>query len=187
MRNKIILLLLVAVVGYVLWNQLNEDQLSSYDGEIVSVWSEEGDPTLSKGAVPPDFLLNTHDGESIRLSELKGKKVMLNFWATWCPPCKAEMPVMQKFYEKQAEELNVEIIAVNLTSQDHGPEALAEFLKVYDLTFPILLDESGEVGKTYQAFTIPTSYFINTKGEIEGKVIGPVNEQLLEDTIRNMD
>lgn len=142
----------------------------------LNVKSERADGSLREKAI--DFELQTLDGETIRLSYYEGKKVVLNFWATWCPPCKAEMPHLQKFYEEHHEE--VEIIAVNLTSIDNGKDRVALFIEDYQLTFPIPLDEEGVYGDVYEAITIPTSYFIDTEGKIVQKVVGPMDEQMLE-------
>ena len=82
----------------------------------------------------------------MKLSDLKGKKVILNFWASWCGPCKAEMPHMQKYYKKYKDNDNVEIIAVNLTKAERrGMKGVEEFIEAYGLTFPIPLDKEGTV------------------------------------------
>ncbi|MBM7648781.1 peroxiredoxin [Bacillus ectoiniformans] len=138
---------------------------------------------LGAGQAAPDFTLNSLDGKERSLSDYQGKKVILNFWATWCPPCKAEMPHMQKFYEKEAKDRNVEILAVNLTSSDKGTDAIKEFAKQYELTFPIPLDEEGAIGKQYEAYTIPTTYIINTDGTIHQKIIGPMDEEMMRNLV----
>ncbi|MET0785688.1 MAG: TlpA disulfide reductase family protein, partial [Paenisporosarcina sp.] len=127
----------------------------------------------------------TLEGEPIRLSELQGKKVILNFWATWCPPCKVEMPHMQNFYEDYADTENVEIVAVNLTSGDREA-SVEEFVKDYGLTFPIPMDVEGEVGQKFQAVTIPTSYIIDTNGLIQHKIVGPMDETMIQDFVSNI-
>ena len=145
--------------------------------------SEEG---LSKGDQPPNFELTTLDGKKVELSDYKGKKVILNFWATWCPPCKAEMPHMEKYYEKNADKENVEILAVNLTSMDKGEKKIKEFVDGYGLTFPILLDAEGKIGEEFQAFTIPTTYMIDTKGTVQHKIVGPMNEDMMGKMVEGM-
>lgn len=121
---------------------------------------------LEVGNKAPDFELKTLSGESIKLSSLKGKKVMVNFWATWCPPCKAEMPEMQRFYEATKDE--VEILAINM-----DPKAdVAGFAKERGLTFPILLDETNEVNEKYQIVSIPTTFFVDEKGIITQRFTG---------------
>ncbi|WP_065410384.1 peroxiredoxin family protein [Pseudobacillus wudalianchiensis] len=141
---------------------------------------------LKIGNQAPDFTLETLDGKKVALSDYQGKKVILNFWATWCPPCKAEMPHMQNFYEKEANKSNVEILAVNLTNNDQGKEAVAEFSKQYGLTFPILLDQDGTTGSTYQVATIPTTYILNTDGTIHQRIIGPMDEQMMNQLVSEL-
>jgi peroxiredoxin len=142
---------------------------------------------LAKGDQAPDFELTTLAGEKVKLSDYKGQKVILNFWATWCPPCKAEMPHMQKYYEKNADKENVEILAVNLTSMDEGRNAVQNFVDGYELTFPIPMDVDGDVGGEYRAFTIPTTYMIDTKGQIQHKIVGPMNEDMMGEMVSGMN
>lgn len=144
------------------------------------------DEGLAKGKAAPDFELTTLSGEKVELSDYRGKKVILNFWATWCPPCRAEMPDMQKYYEEQAERENVEILAVNLTTEDRGIDQISAFVDEFSLTFPIPMDTEGEVGKLYQAAAIPTSYMIDTEGRVQNKIVGPMTEKMMEDFIANM-
>lgn len=145
------------------------------------------DEGLAKGETAPDFELTTLDGETVRLSDYKGKKIILNLWATWCPPCRAEMPDMQNYYEEQAEAENVEILAVNLTTEDRGMDKINAFVEEFGLTFPIPMDTEGDVGDVYQAATIPTSYMIDTEGRVQNKIVGPMNEEMMEDFIANME
>ena len=144
---------------------------------------------LTIGNTPPDFELMTLDEEKIKLSDFKGKKVILNFWATWCPPCRAEMPHMENFYKKKAKDLNVEIIAVNLTSAEKGLnkiEKVEKFIDEYQLTFPIPLDTYGEVGNTYRIIPIPTSYIIDSNGVIQQKIVGPMDEKMMEKIMKGL-
>ncbi|MCM3693412.1 peroxiredoxin family protein [Neobacillus niacini] len=134
---------------------------------------------VKEGNPAPNFELTTLGGETVQLSDYKGKKVILNFWATWCPPCKAEMPHMQNFYEKNKGN-DIEIVAVNLTNMDKGKTEIENFVKEYGLTFAIPLDEEGTIGAQYQAFSIPTSYIIDSKGIITKKIIGPMDEDMMK-------
>jgi peroxiredoxin len=124
---------------------------------------------LKVGAKAPDFELKTLAGDTVKLSDLKGKKVMLNFWATWCPPCKAEMPAMEEFHKEAGED--IVILAVNI---DPHLDVKA-FVDENKITFPIPLDEEDTVNETYQVLSIPTTYFIDTKGNIGNKYIGAMN------------
>ena len=98
---------------------------------------------MKEGDVAPDFQLETLSGETMRLSDYQGKIVVLNFWATWCPPCVEEMPHLQAFYENNKDQAIV-VIAVNLTSEDNGIDAVEEFVKEHELTFPIPLIMTGQ-------------------------------------------
>jgi cytochrome c biogenesis protein CcmG, thiol:disulfide interchange protein DsbE len=166
MKKLLATLLLIGLVGYGLWQMLAA--------------TNEKTTGLAIGNAAPDFELKTLDGKSIRLSELQGKKVILNFWATWCPPCRAEMPEMQNFYENHNKD--VEILAVNLTSQD-SRDKVGPFIKEYGLTFPVVLDDEGEVLSMYEIEPIPTSYIIDSEGIIRQKYVGPMTyDQMVEFT-----
>ncbi|MBI3152905.1 MAG: TlpA family protein disulfide reductase [Chloroflexi bacterium] len=134
------------------------------------------------GFTAPDFTLKTPEGEEYTLSELKGNAVLVNLWATWCPPCRAEMPAIQKMYDEYKDQGFV-VLGVNMTYQD-DPFAIGPFVSEYGLTFPILLDETSEVGAAYQVRSLPSSYFINRLGIITEVVIGgPMSEALLRTRI----
>ncbi|WAA10792.1 redoxin domain-containing protein [Fervidibacillus albus] len=138
------------------------------------------------GYVAPDFELPTLDGQFVRLSDYRGKKVIVNFWASWCPPCQSEMPHIQAFYEQQ-DKGEIEILAVNLTNKDDGIHEVQSFVSDYGLTFPIPLDEDGNVGKIYPSVSIPTSYFIDSNGIIRGKIVGPMDQETMEKMVKNMN
>jgi peroxiredoxin len=140
---------------------------------------------VQEGNQAPDFELQTIDGKIMRLSDMAGKKVILNFWATWCPPCKAEMPHMQEFYEEQARN-GVEILAVNLTTAERNQDNITPFVKEYGLTFPILLDTKGEIGEIYQSITIPTSYIIDSTGVIQKRIVGPMDKEMMKELIKSV-
>ncbi len=147
----------------------------------------EGEPVAAgtapqAGFAAPDFTLTTTTGESITLSDLQGQAVLVNIWATWCPPCKAEMPAMETVYNEYKDQ-GFMILAVNSTYQD-TPADIVPFAEGYDLTFPILLDETGKVTIDYQVRSLPSSFFINRQGIITEVVIGgPMSEALLRTRI----
>ncbi|MEF2244647.1 redoxin domain-containing protein [Paenibacillus sp. IITD108] len=134
---------------------------------------------LKKGNVAPDFILESLDGEKRKLSDYRGKKVMVNLWATWCPPCREEMPDMQAYYEQYQSD-DMEIFAVNLTSSEKSMENIENFVQRNGLSFPILLDSDDQVSSRYEVFQIPTTYILNAEGEIEQKIIGPMNLEIME-------
>jgi peroxiredoxin len=137
-----------------------------------TITSNEG---LAIGAKAPDFELKTLAGETVKLSNLKGKKVLINFWATWCPPCKAEMPAMEQL-SKQTEK-DVVILAVNIDPQLD----VQGFIDENKITFPIPLDTDDKVNETYQVISIPTTYFIDSKGIIQNKYTGSMTLDVMKD------
>lgn len=130
-----------------------------------------------------NFQLTSLDQQTVSLSNYRGKTVIVNFWASWCPPCKAEMPHMQSFYEKNKQQ-NIEILAVNVTKIDSGEKEIKQFVEKYGLTFPILLDEQGTVSSMYGAKSLPTTYIIDENGFIKQKIVGPMNEEMLENLVK---
>lgn len=140
---------------------------------------------LKIGETAPDFTLTSLEGQEMSLSDFRGKKVVLNFWASWCGPCRKEMPDMQKFYDAYKDK-NVEVVAVNLTHFERKREHVDEFVKEYGLTFPIPLDVEKQQYDAYKVITIPTTYFLDEKGVIQQKHLGPMTYEFMENTIEKM-
>lgn len=168
MKKWLIPLLLIAAIVYVIVEFVNTTDTVEPVEKVRSMQAT-------------DFSLSTLTGEQRSLAAEKGKIVIINFWASWCNPCKIEAPHLQAYYEKHKED--VEILAVNVTSKDKKA-AVQTFVDQYGLTFPILLDESGDISTMYGAFTIPTTIILNRNGEIEQEIAGPLEENRLEDLIQ---
>ncbi len=131
-------------------------------------------------AVPaPDFTLQTLDGESVSLSDYRGKLVMINFWASWCPPCNSEMPDLQRYYEQHQDE---DFIILGVNYQD-TPDKVQAFIEKYGVTFPILLDSDGRIANLFGVQGLPTSFFVDKEGNVLGYQPGPVTKEMLEDGI----
>jgi cytochrome c biogenesis protein CcmG/thiol:disulfide interchange protein DsbE len=142
-------------------------------------------PVPRAGFLAPDFSLNTPTGERVTLSDLRGQAVLVNLWATWCPPCRAEMPAIQKLYEEYHDS-GFTVLAVNMTYQD-DPFAVVPFVQEYGLTFPLLIEETGEVAAKYELRSLPSSFFIDREGVIQEVVIGgPMSEALLRTRIESI-
>lgn len=137
-----------------------------------SVTAEElrsvGLQPLKEGTEMVDFQLQDLSGTSRKLSDYKGKVVFLNFWATWCGPCRFEMPSMERLYKKLKAK-GFEIIAVNL---QENRKDVQPFVDELGLTFPVLLDTTGRIGSTYGARSIPTTYIIDRNGLVIAGTIG---------------
>lgn len=139
-------------------------------------------PSPREGFLAPDFTLDALDGTKVTLSEMRGKIVIVNLWATWCPPCRAEMPALENAY-KQYKDSDVVILGLNVTNQDSERD-IPPFVKEFGLTFPILLDRDGSVSALYQLRGLPTTYFINREGIIRTVVVGgPMNETFIRSKI----
>lgn len=115
-----------------------------------------------EAVMAPNFTLEDLKGNKVSLEDFKGKKIILNFWATWCPPCRGEMPDIEKYYQK-SKDSDVVILAVNIGEEK---DKVDSFIKKNNYNFKILLDLSTEVASIYSVNAIPTTYFINEKGEI---------------------
>ena len=188
-RKLTIIVVLLCLAGYAAYEQFGNKE------QAVKVKQEKSEAAMKEiiarngieiGKSAPDFELTKLDGTNVKLSDLKGKKVILNFWATWCGPCQQEMPDMEAFYKEHKE--NVEILAVNYTPSEKGggEEKVSNFIKEKGITFPVLLDKNIDVTTAYKVITIPTSYFIDTKGVIQDKFIGPMTQKEMEKRIAKL-
>ena len=171
-----IIYLLILAIGFA-WILVSADRSgASTAGQI---------PAPQQGFLAPDFELKTPTGESMKLSDLRGQAVLVNLWATWCPPCRAEMQSIEKVYQEYKDQ-GFSVLAVNMTYQD-DPLAILPFVNEQALTFPILLDETSEMANTYQLRSLPSSYFIRRDGIINEVVIGgPMSEALLRTRIEEL-
>ncbi|AAP10545.1 MULTISPECIES: redoxin domain-containing protein [Bacillus] len=188
-RKLTIIVVLLCLAGYAAYEQFGNKE------QAVKVKQEKSEAAMKEiiarngieiGKSAPDFELTKLDGTNVKLSDLKGKKVILNFWATWCGPCQQEMPDMEAFYKEHKE--NVEILAVNYTPSEKGggEEKVSNFIKEKGITFPVLLDKNIDVTTAYKVITIPTSYFIDTKGVIQDKFIGPMTQKEMEKRVAKL-
>jgi cytochrome c biogenesis protein CcmG/thiol:disulfide interchange protein DsbE len=128
--------------------------------------------SLQPGLEVPNFAFPDLNGKEVSLAEHRGKVVLLNVWATWCPPCRQEMPSMQSLYEKFNGE-NFEILAVSIDSE--GGEAVAPFMRQMNLTFPALLDPGETIRSLYGITGVPETFIIDKDGILVEKIIGPIN------------
>jgi peroxiredoxin len=127
------------------------------------------DPGPQVGAPAPAFELPDLDGRPVKLAELQGKVVVLNFWATWCPPCLEEMPSLERLHVALASK-GVAIVAVSV---DERFSDIGEFVEKYRVSFTVLHDEGKKVSRKYQTFKYPETYILDRAGRLKSKVIGP--------------
>jgi len=131
----------------------------------------------------PDFEVLDENGNTVKLSDFRGKPVVLNFWATWCPPCKAELPDFNQAAEDYAGE--VAFLMVNLTDgYNETIEGVKSFISANGYTFPVYFDTQYSAATAYNVSAIPTTYLINAKGEIAGQKVGMMSAEELERSIK---
>lgn len=139
---------------------------------------------LDIGEKAPDFMLQTIQGESVSLSAYAGNPVVVNFWATWCKPCRTELPALIDFYEQT----NVPVLAVNLTKNERrGVTDVEAFLEETPLSFPVLLDRDASVEQLYKIIALPTTYVIAADGRIVAKHTGPIETDWLYDAVEDIE
>lgn len=134
----------------------------------------------SIGEFAPDFELESIAGGKAKLSDFKGKAVILNFWASWCTPCKEEMPLFENIYRS---DLDIVVIGVNL---QENRKNVVDFIEKFDMSFPILLDPNSEVKGLYNVFTQPVTYFINKEGKIIDKKFGPLTDEEINEKMSKL-
>lgn len=123
----------------------------------------------------PDFSATTLEGAPIAIHDLRGKVVLLNFWATWCPPCRAEMPAIQSVY--QAHPGDMVVLAVD---ESESPAVVRDFVSPFHFGFPILLDPDGAIAQSYRVQGLPTSFFVDRDGVIRAANVGPMDRGYIE-------
>ncbi|MEG0565019.1 MAG: cytochrome c biogenesis protein CcdA [Hungatella sp.] len=174
---------------------IEETQITATDRipAVETNQAEETDPSTAQDQViAPDFTLLDQNGEEHTLSDYQGKVVFLNFWATWCPPCRAEMPDIQKLYEEyggNAEDLVILGVANPKTTehpsnQDGTVEEVGQFLKDGAYTYPVVMDITGSVLSDYYVSSFPTTFMIDREGMVFGYVTGTLSEEIMRDIIQ---
>ncbi|MHB9112529.1 MAG: TlpA disulfide reductase family protein [Thermoleophilia bacterium] len=135
-------------------------------------WQARKSPPVEEGSQAPNFTLPLMSGGEVSLEDYKGKVVLLNIWATWCNPCREEMPYMEQLYQNMKGK-PFEILAVSIDTR--GSRDVEPFVKKLGLTFPILLDSDKKVNNLYQATGVPETFIIDKNGIVRQHILGPVN------------
>lgn len=179
-RSVIFIVLIVVAITLLLFS----GKYFSKNGKVASVAGaafQGASDAPAKGSVAPDFTLKTLDGNEVQLSSLRGKAVLLNFWATWCEPCKIEMPWLvdlQKKYRSQGLEI------VGVAMDDSGEKTIADFAKKMQVNYTVLVG-SEKVAQMYGGLDgLPTSFFLGRDGKVVDTALGLVSESTIEDAIK---
>ncbi len=152
--------------------------------QAVDVEAVNLEPAPIAGHPAPDFTLQNLAGETVQLSDFKGQPVIINFWATWCGPCRIEMPHLEAAYNEHLDD-GLVILAVNLTARDNV-EDIPAFRDEFGLTFPIILDETGDVATTYKLIGQPASVFVDKNGVTHEVWSGPINEAFINERVAQL-
>lgn len=200
MKKVWISLVFIVIAGMLVWTAMDfigtddeadnmeqdgallEAEPAQPDGdEPVEITDEEG---IELGNIAPDFELETLEGDTVKLSDYRGEKVIVNFWATWCPPCRDEIPDFKELYEKE----DVEILALNMGETKDKLEMVEEFVyDEFEMDFPVLKEESGDLMDEYNVFAFPTSYMINPDGHIQYVRPGAMDYDEMKEQLDKMD
>ena len=159
-----------------------QEQITDTTGQPVQTTAEPTQTTAPVQEVrptAPDFTVYDREGNEVKLSDFLGKPVVLNFWASWCGPCKSEMPHFQQAWEQYGDE--VAFLMVNLTDgQGETAETAYSYIDGCCYTFPVYCDTTSEAAYTYGIYSIPTTFFIHADGTAEGYISGAMDLETLE-------
>ena len=137
-------------------------------GLLITGCSSNSNQVAEVGMPAPNFQLENLNGQYVSLSDLQGKPVLINFWATWCSPCIREMPYLEQVYEEWSDK-GLMVLSINIGESSAKVEA---FMQSHDLSLPVLLDAKQAVAQKYNIWSIPTTFFIDKDGIIQEKIIG---------------
>lgn len=185
MKNRLFWLTAVSLfVGFTAFAGADEIEEEG-PNEMQTQLMEAGFQVFRSPVQAPDFTIKSLEGEDVSLSSFQGKTVILNFWATWCPPCRAEMPSMQVMYEELRNE-GIELVAVDLQEPER---TVKKFIEENGYTFTILLDSRGSIGAQYGVRSIPTTFIIDAEGYAVAQLVGSREweSEELYDALRNVD
>ena len=170
----------VVIVGAsVLYNRLSEDVDMGGIATTPQVVEDPTGETEAQGSEAPDFTVYDMEGNAHKLSDFRGKPVLLNFWASWCGPCQMEMPDFQKFYESHGDQ--VHFVIVNLTDgQQETVESASAFIAEKGYTFPVYYDTDIDAAAKYGVSAVPVSYFIDAEGYFVAWAQGALTADMLQ-------
>ncbi len=166
----IAVIMVFGFLALLVWGMLNKEPITGLSGVTL----------VNRPA--PDFALTTFNGNTISLQELRGKPVVINFWASWCPPCRIEAPLLERTWRAYKERGPI-FIGVNI--QDRKEDAL-NYIREFDITYPNGPDPAGEITIDYGVAGLPVTFFVSRKGEVVRRWVGAVEKSLLINAIEEI-
>src|SRR5699024_2141327 len=172
MKKVWISLVFIVIAGMLVWTAMDfigtDDEADNMEQDGALIEAEPAQP----------------EGDKVKLSDYRGEKVIVNFWATWCPPCRDEIPDFKELYEKE----DVEILALNMGETKDKLEMVEEFVyDEFEMDFPVLKEESGDLMDEYNVFAFPTSYMIDPDGHIQYVRPGAMDYDEMKEQLDKMD
>ena len=178
-QQLLLVILVIGLISSIILTNLPVQAMSSEpqsESTTANKSNQEEEYGLEVGKLAPLFSLSNLKGEEVSLKDLRGKYVLLNFWAAWCPPCRAEMPDLNKFHQNNKEEFIV--VGVNLADKT---KVVIELVNQNGYDYPILLDHNKDIGSRYRVSAIPTSYVIDPQGKIKSIKRGLITREELQE------
>ena len=166
----ITVLVTASFLGLLLWGMLNREPITGLSGVT----------RVNRPA--PDFSLTTFEGDTISLADLRGKPVIINFWASWCPPCRIEAPLIERTW-RAYKDRGLMFLGINI--QDRKEDAL-NYMQEFDITYPNGPDPAGEIAIDYGVSGLPVTFFINKKGEVVRRWVGAIENSVLISSIEEI-
>ncbi len=170
LATAIVIIVSVGFLGFLVWGMLNKQPLTGLSGITM----------LNRPA--PDFTLTTFKGTTISLEGLKGKPMVINFWASWCPPCKLEAPLLERAWRAYK---NRDVVFIGVDVQDREEDAL-NYIREFDITYPNGPDPTGEISIDYGVSGLPVTFFVSRKGEIVRRWVGAIERSVLISSIEEI-
>ena len=177
-RHLLAIALVVAIGALFAYRELGGD-----DEPTTIIEASEAALQVKIGEPVPDFRLDTPEGGTLQLSDFRGQAVVLNFWATWCAPCRAEMPELQAIHNAHTDTGALTVIGID---EMESAEAVLAFADELQLTFPMALDRNAEVADTYGLIGLPGTFFIDADGVLQARVLGQLHGELLEEGLASI-
>ncbi|MCT4781553.1 MULTISPECIES: TlpA disulfide reductase family protein [Exiguobacterium] len=179
MKKYVLYLLMAVVVSGIVYTSYSTYETKQNQQQIQAKQQAEGG--LETGMKAPDLELE-QDGQPVRLSDLTDQLIVINFWATWCPPCRQEIPELNRF----SESTNIPVYGINVTTAERRLTDVEQFLKQTPITYSVLYDTKGQSEKAYRLVAMPATYIIDRTGKIVGKHVGPVTEKMLQEMVQKI-